>query len=104
LPPARTDERTAAERELLRGLRVLLVEDHKVNQLIGKQMLARAGCGEVVVAANGEQGVQAWEQQGPFHLVLMDYHVRLPSISPTMMTMMVHLLWTDHPQHRLLRP
>jgi hypothetical protein len=69
------DEMTAKERELLRGLRVLLVEDHKVNQLIGKQMLARAGCGQVLVAPNGEQGVQAWEQQGPFHIVLMDYHM-----------------------------
>jgi hypothetical protein len=47
-------------------------------QLIGKQMLARASCGHVVVAPNGEQGVQAWEQQGPFHIVLMDYHVRSP--------------------------
>jgi CheY-like chemotaxis protein len=73
-PPARLDERTSTEREL-RGLRVLLVEDNKINQLIGKQMLARAGCGDVVVAPNGEQGVLAWEQQGPFHIVLMDYHM-----------------------------
>jgi CheY-like chemotaxis protein len=53
----------------------LLVEDHKVNQIIGRQMLVRAGS-DVVMAENGEQGVRAWEEQGPFDIILMDYHVR----------------------------
>jgi CheY-like chemotaxis protein len=54
-----------------------LVEDNKVNQLLGKQMLTRAGCDEVAVAQNGEQGLRMWEEQGPFDLVLMDYHVHV---------------------------
>lgn len=59
----------------LHGLRTLLVDDHKVNQTIGRQMLMRAGS-DVVVAQNGEQGVHIWEEQGPFDIILMDYHVR----------------------------
>jgi CheY-like chemotaxis protein len=74
VPPHRGEALTM-DKDALHGLRVLLVEDHKVNQIIGRQMLVRAGS-DVVMAENGEQGVRAWEEQGPFDIILMDYHVR----------------------------
>jgi len=50
--------------------RVLLVEDNEVNQRVAQRFLERLGC-TVVLAENGEQGVQAWERE-EFALVLMD--------------------------------
>jgi two-component system sensor histidine kinase/response regulator len=52
------------------GLRVLLVEDHAVNQLMAVRMLEAVGH-EVVVAANGRQALTAFDA-GSFDLILMD--------------------------------
>jgi len=68
-PVPADDDRT------LCGLRPLLVEDNKVNQMLGRQMLIKAGCRDVVVAKNGEEGVRVWENEGPFDVVLMDCHM-----------------------------
>jgi CheY-like chemotaxis protein len=54
--------------------KVLLVEDNAVNQKVALRFLERMGCA-VTVAANGEEGVRAW-QHGEFNLVLMD--VQMP--------------------------
>lgn len=55
--------------------RVLLAEDHEVNQLLATAMLKRLGV-EVVVAADGATAVDAVQQAAgagaPFHLILMD--------------------------------
>jgi len=51
-------------------IRVLLAEDNRINQMVSKRMLARAGC-EVVVAADGQEAVDVFEGQ-PFDLILMD--------------------------------
>ncbi|HEV7145509.1 MAG TPA: response regulator, partial [Pedococcus sp.] len=52
--------------------RVLLVEDHPVNQLVAEGILASLGY-EVVVAGNGEQGVQRFAEVGDsLDAVLMD--------------------------------
>ena len=50
--------------------RVLLVEDNAVNQLVALAMLEDLGC-EVVVAADGEEGLSQLEQS-KFELVMMD--------------------------------
>jgi PAS domain S-box-containing protein len=50
--------------------RVLLVEDNAVNQRVAQRFLERMGC-EVVLAANGEDALRAWEQ-GEYRLVFMD--------------------------------
>ncbi len=52
------------------GARVLLAEDHVVNQELALTMLEGAGC-RVTVAANGRVAVDTWLKQ-PFDLVLMD--------------------------------
>ncbi len=52
------------------GARVLLAEDHVVNQELALVMLDSAGC-RVTVAASGRIAVDTWLKQ-PFDLVLMD--------------------------------
>ena len=59
--PARTD---------LNGLRVLLVEDNRVNQIVASGMLRKLGC-EVALAENGERALVALEKAG-YDVVLMD--------------------------------
>ncbi len=51
------------------GLRVLLVEDNHVNQLLAKTRLNRWGC-EVDVALNGKEAIEKIRED--HHLVLMD--------------------------------
>jgi two-component system, sensor histidine kinase and response regulator len=50
--------------------RVLLVEDNRVNQMVGRNLLERHGC-TVEVANNGEEGLALYEAK-KFDLVLMD--------------------------------
>jgi CheY-like chemotaxis protein len=56
-----------------RGLRILVAEDHPVNQEVAKQILQRLGH-HVVVAADGREALAALEPsgRGAFDLVLMD--------------------------------
>jgi len=51
-------------------IRVLLAEDNRINQMVSKRMLVRAGC-EVVVAADGQEAVDLFDGQ-QFDLILMD--------------------------------
>jgi len=52
------------------GLRVLVVEDHPVNQMLATQLVERAGH-HVTLAKNGEEGLHA-VMQHPFDVVFMD--------------------------------
>lgn len=54
----------------LRGARILLAEDNKINQQIATELLSQAGL-NVTVANNGLEAVKLVEQQ-PFAAVLMD--------------------------------
>ncbi len=56
--------------DAIRGLRVLLAEDHPVNQKLATKMLERAGC-RVSIAANGREAVEAFTREN-FDVVLMD--------------------------------
>jgi len=56
------------------GLRVLVAEDHPVNELLISRLLERMGC-EVRKATNGDEAVAEWERGG-LDLVLMD--VQMP--------------------------
>lgn len=66
LSPA-PDEAGAAPAE---GLRVLVVEDNRVNQFVARGLLEREGC-LVEVAADGAEALARW-QAAPFDLVIMD--------------------------------
>jgi two-component system, sensor histidine kinase and response regulator len=60
----------------LQGMRVLVVEDNKVNQQVAQELLEREGA-RVTLADNGALGVQAIATAtAPWHVVLMD--VQMP--------------------------
>ena len=65
-PPA------AAQPRRLDGLRLLVVEDNELNQIIARELLASQGA-QIDIAADGEQGVAAVRTaQVPYDAVLMD--------------------------------
>ncbi|MDL2313560.1 response regulator [Desulfovibrio sp. OttesenSCG-928-C14] len=62
------------EKDALRGLRVLLVEDNEINTLVAQDLLDAAGVA-VTTAQNGREALEKLEQAGKiqaFDLVLMD--------------------------------
>jgi CheY-like chemotaxis protein len=59
-----------------RRARILLVEDNAVNQMVAAALLKRRGF-EVVVSANGREGVAAYQRE-PFDLILMD--IQMPEM------------------------
>jgi len=63
-------------REKSNHLRILLVEDNTVNQVLAVRLLEKRGH-TVAVAGNGKEGLAALEKQ-PFDLVLMD--VQMPEM------------------------
>ncbi len=60
-----------------RRRRVLLAEDNLVNQRVTSELLRRRGH-EVVIAKNGKEAVQFWEEDGDFDLILMD--IQMPEM------------------------
>jgi PAS domain S-box-containing protein len=60
-----------------RPLRVLLVEDNTLNQILAERLVRRRG-DEIVVTSNGYEALAAFERT-PFDLVLMD--IQMPEMS-----------------------
>jgi signal transduction histidine kinase/AmiR/NasT family two-component response regulator len=60
-----------------KGLKILVAEDHPINQLLMRKMLGRLGA-DWVIAADGAQALAAWQQQ-KFDLILMD--LQMPVMS-----------------------
>ncbi len=66
------------------GARVLLVEDNRIAQLVGRKQLLRLGC-TVDLAEDGSRAVQMF-QAGSYDLVLMDCHMpRMNGLGATRM-------------------
>ncbi|MEO5375845.1 MAG: ATP-binding protein [Alphaproteobacteria bacterium] len=63
----------AAAANCFERARVLLVEDHAVNQVVAVELLKRLGV-EVTLVGNGRDAVTAVQRQ-PFDAVLMDLHM-----------------------------
>jgi predicted ATPase/signal transduction histidine kinase len=61
----------SAATEVLKGRRVLLVEDNEVNQLVATSLLGKAGV-EVTVADNGKTAVECVSSAGTFDVIIMD--------------------------------
>ena len=74
--PAPLPQRLPPRREGAASLRVLLVEDNEVNQLVAVRLLEKLGH-SVVVARNGREGVATWSRER-FDVVLMD--VQMPDM------------------------
>ena len=62
--------RESSDLRALQSLRVLVADDHPVNQLLVKKMLERWGC-ETMIVADGLAALEAWATQ-VFDVVLMD--------------------------------
>jgi two-component system, sensor histidine kinase and response regulator len=73
LDDAPADRPAGMDTQSLAGLRVLLVEDHPVNQEIALRLLSGRGA-QVDVAGNGQEGLQRLLTRGPtaYDVVLMD--------------------------------
>ncbi len=73
LDDAPADRHAGVDAQSLAGLRVLLVEDHPVNQEIALRLLSSRGA-QVDVAGNGQEGLERLLARGPsaYDLVLMD--------------------------------
>lgn len=57
------------------GKRALLVEDHQVNAWVAQKMLEKVGF-EVVLAADGEKGVEEFRRScGSYDVILMDINM-----------------------------
>ncbi|QTN26462.1 CHASE domain-containing protein [Rhodoferax sp. AJA081-3] len=76
-PPAPPGDSTHAPKpKRLAGMRLLVVEDNKINQMVAKGLLVKEGA-EVTLADDGQLGVAAVAAaQPPFDAVLMD--VQMP--------------------------
>jgi signal transduction histidine kinase/DNA-binding response OmpR family regulator len=65
-----TADEFPADSSPLEGMKVLLAEDHEINQMVAGEILTRAGC-QVTIVANGQEALEA-VQRGGLDLVLMD--------------------------------
>jgi PAS domain S-box-containing protein len=66
----------AANARRLQGLRILVVEDNKINQMVARGLLSKEGA-DITMADDGERGVAAVAASQPaFDVVLMD--VQMP--------------------------
>lgn len=72
-PRASVDPRPPPSRDDLSGLRILVVEDNPVNQLVARKLLERLGA-ECSVADDGRVGLERLADQR-FDMVLMDCHM-----------------------------
>lgn len=59
-----------ALQDVVYGLKVLLVEDNRVNQIVGRRLLERIGC-QVSLASNGKECLEMLENES-FALIFMD--------------------------------
>jgi CheY-like chemotaxis protein len=76
-----------AKPKRLTGLRLLVVEDNKINQMVAKGLLTQEGA-DVTLADNGQLGVAAVaESETPFDVVLMD--VQMPVMDGYAATRMI---------------
>ncbi len=71
----------------LAGTRILLAEDHKVNQIVAKKFLQKWDV-EVFIANNGQEAVEAW-QAYTFDLILMD--VQMPVMNGPKATQLIRM-------------
>lgn len=83
------------EKNQLAGIRVLLCEDHPVNQLVATRILERAGA-TVTIASDGRQGLQTFTSRpnGTFDVILMD--IRMPNLDGCAATRAIRN--SGHPQ------
>ena len=88
--------KTREERADLRGAKILLAEDNKINQLVASELLAILGV-EVTIANNGVEAVEAVNKE-TFDLILMD--IQMPEMDGLTAAQTIRNL--DHPTVRTM--
>jgi len=58
-----------------KNARVLVAEDHPMNQLLIKRLLNKFGIGYFEIANNGIEAQEAYQQKSPWTVILMDCHM-----------------------------
>ena len=97
-PPQASEEASVTPFGLKEGpsrLRVLLAEDNQVNQTLAVRLMEKRGY-TVVVANNGKEAVERWEQE-MFDLVLMD--VQMPEMNGFEATAAIRALEAESSGH-----
>ncbi len=74
--PVKKEKKDSVQREHIRGARVLLVEDNRINQQVAAELLQSEGI-LVTVANNGKEALQ-WVQKSCFDLIFMD--IQMPEM------------------------
>ena len=87
--PKTKETKKTPNTELLRGMRILVAEDNKINQLVVKEMLSTVGV-EVTMVENGIKALEKI-QSDTFDLVLMD--IQMPELDGLSATMNIR---SDH--------
>jgi PAS domain S-box-containing protein len=75
VPKLESSQAIAAKDKPLEGIRVLVAEDHALNQVVIRHLLQRFGA-TAIIAEDGQKALEAFQAEGPFDLVLMD--VQMP--------------------------
>lgn len=91
--PSQLSMPAALEARSLAGLRILLAEDHPVNQLLTRKLLEEWGC-KIEVVTNGLEAVRRW-QQGGIDMILMD--IQMPDMGGDEATTKIRSL--ESPRH-----
>lgn len=69
------DRSQAKPGEILKDKRILSVDDHPTNLMMMRRLLVKMGAAEVVEVEDGADAMDAFCHQGPFDLVIMDFHM-----------------------------
>ena len=80
--------KTSEERADIRGTKILLAEDNKINQMVASELLKMLGV-EVTVANNGIEAVDAVKKEA-FDLILMD--IQMPEMDGLTATQLIRNL------------
>ena len=67
----RSKQKISLDPDITGNIRILMVEDNRINAEIGKEMLEKLGC-EVIVAQSGQQSCEILRTERNFDLIFMD--------------------------------
>jgi signal transduction histidine kinase/ABC-type amino acid transport substrate-binding protein len=74
IPTEARDATHWTEKSFGRGLRILLVEDNRINRKVAEGMINKLGH-KLVAAENGQEALEKIATEDPFDVVLMDRHM-----------------------------
>lgn len=98
VPPPPTPTTTNVSMAEQHPLRILLVEDNRINQKVATRLLAKLGY-EIAVADNGRAAIETLKKQ-PFDVILMD--IQMPEMDGVETTNMIRDQWPPEQQPHII--